>query len=534
MSTHTTSQPKVRQSISNNNFNNIDNIVCCLFSVYFQKDVSRKRARSPPDLCHPDGITFSHLNTTIPHLTESSNEYVRWFQNQVDSSAVSSVLRFPIASDSLNVPNWTNFRSKYCYEVHDDSQACTTLVSVLENFALYPIQSTTDDAEMTGNGILDSLLNVLCLTLLKNRSRNAAIATSAGDRPDYALHIVFIGEDKLKRNYVKGKVGHDPRVDLLYVTPFEDWVEVFGPNVPFIIGYTSINSSSGADFQLGLIDRVTETFIPLHEPLNLTQPFQRALAAEYVLLVRPALLALHRSTEQNSIRGQLSYSRKRLHPRVDISVHERVRNRQRIAEKVWKYQDEAAALELCIRMRSVFDALGASLPFKMILPLIKVSANDNLTVKAFFTPVGAPCTVTSLPEIRYFALDLLDTLDTMKEKNIVHHDIRMSNIVSVRGEKRDHYVLIDFDEAQQLNAQGTCPPVPGGVLDSRTHCPLSFTVHGCEVDLWSVGQVLREITDNPLVVALGADIQKQCTELSLAEARKIVNTCFDSLLPHND
>lgn len=450
-----------------------------------------------------------------------------------DSAKVCPELKFSVCADDLRMPHWERFRDKFCIEVAEDHKVCDTLVSVIENFGTY--QSTTDDAEMTGNGIVDTLLNIMCATIMQNRSRNAAIATSDGDRPDYALNIIFVGMDKLRRNYAPGALGKDPRVDLLSHTPFPDWDKVYGADVPFIVGYTSINSEAGADFQLGLIGRTSKTFHPLHDPLNLSVPQQRAQAAECALLVRPAVLALHRKLIRNRVCAPLSYTRHHIFPSVTISVVERVRKNKRIVEKVWMFEALEDALDLCSRMQHVFKALGSAYPFQMLDPVIHVCAKDALTVKAFFTPVGTPYTVTSLAAAYWCAMDMLDALEVLKGKGIVHHDIRAINIICVpavdRGGVEHRYVVIDFDDARLVDAQGNCPAVSSRTLDPRTHCNRSYEVHGCEVDLWSVGQLLRESTGIAReVVILGDRIQQQCVELTLAEARTMVQECFTPLL----
>jgi hypothetical protein len=493
----------------------------------------KRRERSPPSIIHPDWNTHRYLTQKFEGIVNSANDFKRWFQEMLLSKSIPEWLKFPILEEDLNIYSWEGFKTKYCEIVNTESQSCSTLVQFIDNFAMYSVESTTNDAEMTVNGVLDTLLNILCCTLLTNRNRNLSTATSAGDRPDYSLSVVFVGEDKLRSNYKEGVVGHDPREDLLSVTPFSDWELVYGNDVPFIIGYTSVNSTAGAEFELGIIDRETQFFIPLHEPLNLSVPLLRARAIEAVLLVRPALYELQQRIVRSRIGAPLNCMRQHIDPRCMVTVQGRVRAQQRIVEKMWSFEIKENAEEFCMRMNSVFRAVENRLPFQMIEPFIKISKSDPLAVKAFFKPMGSIATFSTLSEVQCCISDMIHTLVVLQDAGVIHHDIRRSNIVAVKEMTRKggiQYVLIDFDEAKLVEEDGKCPPVASRSLDVRTHSPACFERHGFEVDIWSVGHLIKELSLQVSKLALfGQHIMQNSSKISLGELKCLVDEIFAKL-----
>jgi hypothetical protein len=334
-------------------------------------------------------------------------------------------------------------------------------------------------------------------------------------------------------NYKKGVLGHDPRQDLLSVTPFQDWESVYGVDVPFILGYTSVNSTAGAEFELGIIDPVQEEFIPLHEPLNLSFPLHRARAIEVLLLVRPALLELQQRIVRSRIGGPLYTTREHIAPYCTVTVQELVRDRQRIVEKMWSFYGENDAVELCSRMILVFRAINNRLPFRMIEPLIKISTKNSLVVKAFFEPMGSIATCSTLSEAHCCISDMIKTLFVLKEVGVIHHDIRQSNIVTVNDNTRElgiQYVLIDFDEAKLVEEDGKCSPVPERSLNVRTHSPACFQRHGHEVDIWSLGYLVQELSlQVPKLASLGQHIMQNSSEISLEALESLVDETFAKL-----
>ena len=111
-----------------------------------------------------------------------------------------------------------------------------------------------------------------------------------------------------------------------------------------------MSSSDGAMFQLGLIDRESKSFMPLHKPCNLSNQFDRAKAAEYVLLVRPALVTINKRIIRDSKIPSMTCTRHHLYPVCEVTLTHRVRKQIRIIEKEWRFRDVADATELCNRL----------------------------------------------------------------------------------------------------------------------------------------------------------------------------------------
>lgn len=491
------------------------------------------RPRPMPSLRNPDRNTLAYLTRGFPGICETADKFKTWFTNTrtaAKEGRLGEGLKFPIYETDLHFDGWDLFKRRFCDVVPAGEERCETLVSLLEGFAIIPAETTTDSAEMTVNGVIDALLSVLCCALLTVRERNAKIATSANDRPDYSLKLAFVGEDKLLSNYTKGRLRHDPEVDLLSVTPFDDWDEEYGKNVPFILGYTALGSADGADFQLGLIDRSTRSFKPLHPALNLSAAANRAEAAECVLLLRPGLSFISNEIEHTRVTPTVDYHRRHQYPPCDVSVMRRVRAGKRVVEKVWEYADVHAANEFQLRMTAIFDAINDLLPFKVLPPGFKKKSGEERTVKAFFVPFGGPCSITSVLDAVNCVSDIVETLRVLRAVGVVHHDIRLSNIVAVELKGRTRYVLIDFDEAQSVGPDGTWEAVRWGSLHPSTHHPASFAQHGPEVDIWSVGHLLRDWSQELVcqkMARVGSLIEDNASTLSLEEVQVLIDSLGD-------
>jgi hypothetical protein len=139
------------------------------------------------------------------------------------------------------------------------------MITAIENFATFNEDSTSDNSEMTVNGLIDSMLNVVCMSLQKQRDRNSQSTTSGAARPDYSLGAALIGEDKTKSNYLR---GNTTEADLKDKTPFEEWEIVYGSEVQFIFGYSAVCCASDVQFTLGAMDRHSKKFVSFIYSVN--------------------------------------------------------------------------------------------------------------------------------------------------------------------------------------------------------------------------------------------------------------------------
>lgn len=82
-----------------------------------------------------------------------------------------SKFRITISDCDFNSDLWTDFVNKCCIVSSDDSTLCESIITCIENFARYPVDDVTDNAEMTKNGIIDALLSILFMGLNRTRDR---------------------------------------------------------------------------------------------------------------------------------------------------------------------------------------------------------------------------------------------------------------------------------------------------------------------------------------------------------------------------
>lgn len=488
--------------------------------------------RRAPYILRPDPVSQLYLQRRVTGLPTTAAQFIHWFESANQARTVEDSLMIQVCKGDLDYEHWGRFCQKWCLTVEHPEESCETLVSLLRVFAEHSIEGTTNGAEMTVNGIVDSLLAALGAALGLIRERNTSIETSGKCRPDYSLGLGFVGEDKTWRNYLKGVVEHDPEVDLIETTPFADWVDTYGEHVNYIFAYTCIGDARGAIFTLGVLDSATEKFLPLHDvPCNLSVPADRARAAEYVLLIRPYLLDLHCRIQTARRCPELrDYHRIHLHPACEVQVRFLTHRRQRIVEKVWNFKASIFAVDLYKKILAVFTAIGKRQTFKLHPQLhITMMPSEN-KIKGYFTPVGRPTVIASPEQAFRCAMQVLRALEVLREVCVIHHDLRLSNIVC-KGEPGadEQYFLIDFDDADLTDENGLCAAASSDRLSPTTHCPNTYHVHSFEVDMWSLGQLLLlELSrGKPTVAAAGLRIQQECQQLTFLEAREIINGAFD-------
>jgi hypothetical protein len=89
---------------------------------------------------------------------------------------------------------------------------------------------------------------------------------------------------------------------------------------------------------------------------------------------------------------------------------------------------------------------------------------------------------------------------------IFHRDIRWENIVQCADDS-SKWFLIDWEDA------ASPPTMPATHFDRENHCPAVYEAnHGHEVDIWSVGMLIKEtsrsiLRSQPELVALGVAMQ---------------------------
>ena len=452
------------------------------------------KIKSALQLLRPDAASIEYFSQLRIILPQNVDQFIEYFMNIRDSE-LPAAFRFTIGICDINFNYWSKFKDQCCSFDADESKMCAVIVQAIENFAIHPVDDATDGAEMTVTGIVDSLLNIFSIALHRSRERNTSTSTSGCCRPDYSLGICFVGEDKTKVNYKKGKVGHDPIANLESTTPFKEWSAFFGDDIPFIFAYSAIGSRGCVSFTLGVLDKQSETFQPLHSPINILLEINRPVIMKYVLAILPCLIAIDQANERHSIWTGLSERTSRSYfPSCTKIVRAIVKDKQRVFEKKWNFSDGECALELKDRLTAIFDTMKnhPELAFCVHpdLQSFKLDPAHPYSLKGFFLPYGEPNFVTTIEEAVACVLDVCHSVAILIELGIVHHDISLDNIL----EKGGKYFLVDFDDAAFIGSNGVCSALHIRRLSPEKHCPKTYTEHGHEVDIWSIGRILTLVS----------------------------------------
>ena len=358
------------------------------------------------------------------------------------------------------------------------------------------------------------------------RERNISIATSGASRPDYALGICFIGEDKTDQNYRRGVLGHDPVVDVLDVTPFKDWSKFFGDLVPFIFAYSAVGSAMSVMFSLGVIVRDTQTFVPLQQsPVNISRPEERPRIMKDILVIMPFLIALEKTVSKNyGWIGDNKMERYSIVPACKKIIERVTRSRQLVLKKSWYFPDHADMVELQRRLIEIFRRMSTQpdiLLFRAEIDAessIKHIAEGGSTfLSGYFLPIGEKLMIANLEEAVTCLLDIANSVSVLMRLGIIHHDISVDNVMKVG----DRYFLIDFDDAMCIDTytDGVCPPFDVNRLSADKHCPSTYRNHGHEVDIWSIGKLMVTLPFNgrQKLAKLGLKVQEEYKTMKIEE-----------------
>ena len=316
--------------------------------------------------------------------------------------------------------------------------------------------------------------------------------------------------------------GNDPTNDLLDKTPFKHWSTAYGDSIPFIFGYVVISSFQGAMFSLGLIDRQTEKFIPLREsPINLSIEVHRPQLMMDVLIIVPFLILFEKTINYNIRNSKLIGTSQIVHTSTHYckKIMKKVTiNKSLVFEKKWIFTKLEDAEELCNRLIEVFKQMSTKpdLLFRFYnnFSPIKFDPDDKSIVKGFFQPYGESLLITTLSEAIKLLLDISKSVKLLIELGIIHHDISFENIMKYK----DNYFLVDFDEAIAINS--ICPALDYRRLSPESHCPDTFSEHGHEVDIWSIGRLmttLRIADDRNQLLSLGGRIQRDYKTIEISQ-----------------
>ena len=141
--------------------------------------------------------------------------------------------------------------------------------------------------------------------------------------------------------------------------------------------------------------------------------------------------------------------------------------------------------------------------------------NDSNTIfYGYFVPYGNDISEKTLPidDIIKYTILTFHALIFLESCNIIHHDIRWSNILTFE----DRVYIIDLDEAYYVPELNTCPSVDEIFVSKEEHCPYSFkNNHGFEVHVWSIGHLLHTASFNNELYKLAQELKDECLNIPL-------------------
>jgi hypothetical protein len=116
-------------------------------------------------------------------------------------------------------------------------------------------------------------------------------------------------------------------------------------------------------------------------------------------------------------------------------------------------------------------------------------------VTSCFAPKCSRAAISGLESVMSAVGDVARGLVELHSRGVVHNDVRWPNVVQTydlhqRAEAGGwaRFLLIDFDDACVLDADGLVPACPD--LSTTSHAPTIAARHGPEVDVWGLGQLL--------------------------------------------
>jgi len=430
--------------------------------------------------------------------------------------------KIPCLADSFNTDGWETFKEEYC--VIDKDKACDTLVEAIESFSTVAL-GIVNNSEMSMTSIMDATFAIFVLYCHQQRSRNTTTTTSGPKKPDYSVKKskspIFVGEEKLFSNYVKGSYGHDPEKECVEKTPWDRWADFYGSS-PFILAYTCIGSAEACVVNVGLLVAKSKSFFSLFE-IDLRLGFNRPVLAGKLLKLLPVLAYIHECCKDCELTMGIIQSRETCYC-SSIVTSMIVYDRITMLHKKWEFHNAEEASIFHTRIANVQAHLHN---VDDMFHATQLTLHDNhKDVSGYFLPVGKIPDCSSAQNVIRIVIAVAKQVQLLISLRIVHNDIRWPNIIessTISGK----YYLVDFDDAFFMGSDlnNKC----GGLthLSEENHCSLVREPHGSEVDIWAIGKLL--ISNVPTTYkscGVAQSIMKSCDSLSIND----VITSVESLL----
>jgi hypothetical protein len=505
-----------------------------------------QRNKRPYDVGSEDDLTvlyFTELNPVHLNTAEELKVYL---------ATETNVQKIRVDGDIAKYLYWyEHFVSKACIIVGSEAPYCEALSNSLVAFAC----SSSDVSSRSENsiiGFMDLAIRMVEHLARRPRERNVSSKTSGRYKPDSYVPMGVKGaacvtvEEKPVWMYKEGVMGSDPDMENLKKVDFNNWKNLYG-DCPFIICFSVIADPTIFKLRMGAIEFASKQNVELYS-CDLKVPGARAKFAFKLFQMLPVLKAI--------IEG----SKTALIPMIPMTRHSSnrsiVKNIQAIqcptlgvvlVEKEWSFVGVVNLNTIMAdftRMSKVFDRIGDNnlhdrfgvmkrvlhedLRFHTVGILTSVNGavavdptSGTIGMKGFFAPYGVPFNPITIQQLLKVTLSVALIVQFLQELNIVHNDIRWSNICAVETPtpgKAVRMMLFDFDDAIALNNNELCPGLHH--LSKEEHPLKSELNHGGEVDVWAVGMLIDQHTLSctfPPLKQFGERIMTEFETITIAE-----------------
>mmetsp|Transcript_14195 Transcript_14195/g.19369 ORF Transcript_14195/g.19369 Transcript_14195/m.19369 type:complete len:542 (-) Transcript_14195:60-1685(-) len=521
--------------------------------------------RSIHDIGQWDMNTNNYWDSLTPVLPDNGTQLKQYVDNPL--LKVRKMALYP--SHVAVLEEQAGF-SELLHEIYDPTNGVSVCQSVSESLLML---SMVKLAISRGNKntmitFMDVVFGIFEVFVNQPRRRNVSNKTSGPFKPDNMYcdgargDVYLVGEEKPKAEYRQGIVGKDPAAENLHKTQFNNWEKCYG-SLPFIFAYDAVGDHYRVEFNFGVIDKDTRSFVKLFSG-NLAAYRNRAAFALVLFKILPVLKSV--------IERAASSITPMFHVQTSFANHNTIRkevtmlhhNGFRFIEKKWTWtshdenfdQHAQEAFMFCARLKSVFAVIDAAADdhegFSLLKSLhrqigsrmLEISTigvtqpqgetlpraieGETIAVKGFFTPIADPVTVVPQDGIEYvnFVLNVALSVSFLHSLSIVHNDLRPVNI-GMCPDNPTGVVLFDFDDAYLLTeAAPQCPPLPHLSLEEHPE-KSCYKPHGKEVDVWAVGFLLARCSATK---SLGANIKENFETLTIEDAIQGIRLLLTNLL----